>query len=144
MDHSGFDIAADLPQRGSRSQGVRAKKFLLTRVIDRTLPERLLNRARRAIARLGRERLRQSYFTAFWLESGARPANVLEEAVLALARRAKVRCAGMEWWIGRSYTTRLPIEFHFDHDIKGRAARHAVLSSVLFFNSVRGGQLAVT
>src|SRR4051812_15723537 len=118
MDQSGFDIEADLPQRGDRSQGGRAKKFRLTRVIDRTLPEGLVSRARRAIARLGRERLRESYFTTFWLESGARPANAIEETVLALARRARVRCAGMEWWIGRAYTTNLPIEFHFDHDVE--------------------------
>src|SRR5258706_16243810 len=110
MDHSGFDIEADLPQRGSRSQGVRAKKFLLTRVIDRTLPERLLNRARRAIARLGRERLHQSYFTTFWLESGAGPANVLEEAGLAPAPRPKGRCAGGGWWHGRPDTPPPPIE----------------------------------
>jgi hypothetical protein len=122
----------------------RVKKMQLTRVTDRTLPEALVARARRAIARLGAERLRESYFTTFWLERNAAPRNALEEAVLALARRARVHCAGMEWWIGRSYTTNLPIEFHFDHDVKGRAHRHPVLSSVFFFNSVRGGQLAVT
>src|SRR4051812_17227321 len=100
MDHSEFDIEADLPQRADRSQAARAKKIRLTRVTDRTLPVALVSRARRAIARLGAERLRQSYFTTFWLPDGARPANVLEEAVLALAQRAGVRCAGMEWWIG--------------------------------------------
>src|SRR5438477_5397942 len=144
MDHSGFDIEADLPQRGARSQAARAKKFRLTRVTDRVLPEALVARARRAIARLGVAGLAESYFTTFWLERGTRPAHAVEEAVLALARRARVRCAGMEWWIGRGYTTRMPIEFHFDHDVKGRSARHPVLSSVFFFNSVRGGHLAVT
>src|SRR5438552_2823300 len=39
MDHSGFDIEADLPQRGARSQAARAKKFRLTRVTDRVLRE---------------------------------------------------------------------------------------------------------
>jgi len=102
-------------------------------VTDRVLPETLVARARRAIARLGVAGL-----------AGARPAHAVEEAVLALARRARVRCAGMEWWIGRGYTTRMPIEFHFDHDVKGRSKRHPVLSSVFFFNSVRGGHLAVT
>ena len=36
------------------------------------------------------------------------------------------------------------MEFHFDEDVKGRRRRHPRLSSVFFFNSVRGGQLAVT
>jgi hypothetical protein len=51
----------------------------------------------------------------------------------------------VEWWIGRSYTTRVPVEFHFDQDVKARRGlRHPLVSSVFFFNAVRGGQLAVT
>ena len=124
----------------------RKKNFTLVRVIERALPDRLVSKARRAIARLGNERMRESYFTTFWLDEDARPENVIEEVVLALWKKhARVpNCAGMEWWIGRAYADRLPIEFHFDHDIKGRARRHPVLSSVFFFNSVSGGQLAVT
>lgn len=115
------------------------------RVIEAALPEALVLRARRAIARLGGERLRQSYFTTFWLPAGAPPAHALEEAVQALWRRAGTRCAGAEWWIGRSWTTEVPIGFHFDEDVKARRGlRHPLLSSVFFFNSVRGGQLAVT
>ena len=53
-------------------------------------------------------------------------------------------CAGAEWWIGRAHTTRIPVEFHFDQDVKGRGLRHPRLASVFFFNAVRGGQLAVT
>jgi hypothetical protein len=120
------------------------KKNSLVRVIDGALSEALVGRARRAIARLGRERLRESYFTTFWLARGERPQNAVEEAVAALRDRAGVRCAGVEWWIGRTHTTRVPIEFHFDHDVKGRARRHPKRSSVFFFNRVRGGQLAVT
>jgi hypothetical protein len=117
----------------------------LTRVIDDALPTALVARARRAIARLGSERFRESYFTTFWLARGARPAHDVEEAVLELWRRAGVRCGGVEWWIGRSYTTRVPVEFHFDQDVKARRGlRHPLVSSVFFFNSVRGGQLAVT
>jgi hypothetical protein len=116
----------------------------LTRVIDDALPASLVARARRAIARLESERFRESYFTTFWLARGARPAHDVEEAVLELWRRAGVRCGGAEWWIGRSYTTRVPVEFHFDQDVKGRARRHPLVSSVFFFNSVRGGHLAVT
>src|SRR6266481_1539513 len=139
MDQSEFDIgAADLTQRGGRSQA-------LVRVIDAALPDALVRRARAAVSRLGRERLRSSYFTTFWLAREAAPAHALEEAVLALWKLARPRlCAGAEWWIGRSHTTRIPLEFHFDRDVKGRLRRHPRLSSVFFFNPVRGGQLAVT
>ncbi len=115
------------------------------RVIDAALPDALVRRARAAITRLGRERLRSSYFTTFWLPRGVAPAHVVEEAALALWKLARPRgCAGAEWWIGRSHTTRIPLEFHFDQDVKGRRRRHPRLSSVFFFNPVRGGQLAVT
>lgn len=136
---------------------------MLARVIDSALPDALVRRARRLIARLGEERLRESYFTTFWLARGASPAHPIEEAVLALSDRALLspggsakaerpfavdrpvaRVSGAEWWIGRSYTTSLPIGFHFDEDVKGGQARHPLLSSVFFFNSVRGGQLAIT
>jgi hypothetical protein len=139
MDQSEFDIgAADLPQRGGRSQA-------LVCVIDAALPDALVRRARAAISRLGRERLRSSYFTTFWLPRGVPPAHALEEAVLALWKLAGPRgCAGAEWWIGRSHTTRIPLEFHFDQDVRGRLRSHPRLSSVFFFNPVRGGQLAVT
>jgi hypothetical protein len=138
MDHSEFDMeSADLPQRAGRSQA-------LVRRIEPALPESLVRRARRAIARLGNERFRKSYFTTFWLARGSQPAHALEDAVLALWKRAGIRCAGVEWWIGRAHTNRLPIEFHFDHDVKGRVLRHPRVSSVFFFNSVRGGHLAVT
>jgi len=114
-------------------------------VIDAALDPALLRRARAAIARIGGERLRESYFTTFWLPRSASPANCLEEAVLALWPLARPRgCSGAEWWIGRAFTTRIPVEFHFDQDVKGRKRRHPRLSSVLFFNRVRGGQLAVT
>jgi hypothetical protein len=119
----------------------------LVRIRDGALPERSVRRARRAISRLGSERLRESYFTTFWLERGAAPANPVEEAVLALWTIAAPgpRCAGAEWWIGRSYTTDVPVGFHFDQDVRARRGlRHPLLSSVFFFNRVRGGQLAVT
>src|SRR5205807_1087122 len=75
----------------------------------------------------------------------AAPAHAVEEAVLALWPLAGARrCGGAEWWIGRAYTTDVPVEFHFDQDVKGRHRRHPRLSSVFFFNPVRGGQLAVT
>jgi hypothetical protein len=138
MDQSGFDIAGDLPHREGRSQD-------LVRVIDAAVPDALALRARRAIARLGSERFRDSYFTTFWLPRGAKPAHPLEELVVALWKVARPRgCSGAEWWVGRAFTHRLPIEFHFDQDVKGRKLRHPRVSSVFFFNRVRGGHLAVT
>src|SRR4051794_25415816 len=118
MDQSGRDIAGDLPHREGRSQD-------LVRVIDAAAADALVSRARRAIARIGRERFRDSYFTTFWLARGAKAAHPLEELVQALWRVARPRsCAGAEWWIGRAQTGRLPIEFHFDQDVKGRKVRH--------------------
>ena len=111
-------------------------------MIDGALPDALVARGRRAISKL--EGMRDSYFRTFWLSRDAAPANVLEEMVSALSRSAGVRCAGAEWWVGRAWVDRLPIEFHFDHDLKGPTLRHPLLSSVFFFNRVRGGHLAVT
>jgi hypothetical protein len=138
MDQSGLDIAGDLPQRGVRSQA-------LVRVIDSALPDATVDAARRAIARLGDSRLRESYFTTFWLAGDREPQHAVERAVRALSRKARPRgCSGAEWWLGRSYTNDVPIEFHFDEDVRGKKAVHPKLSSVFFFNRVRGGQLAVT
>jgi hypothetical protein len=129
------------------SAGPSAAPPALVQVLDGALEAALVRRARRAIARLGAARLRQSYFTTFWMPRGEPPANAVEEAVLALWSLAAPdrRCAGAEWWIGRSYTNEVPIGFHFDQDVRAaRGLRHPLLSSVFFFNRVRGGQLAVT
>jgi hypothetical protein len=126
-------------------EGARAGH--LVRVLDHALEDSVVRRARLAIAWLGTEALRESYFTTFWLARGELPENPVEEAVLALWRLAGPgsRCAGAEWWIGRSYTTDVPVGFHFDQDVRSRRGlRHPRLSSVFFFNRVRGGQLAVT
>jgi hypothetical protein len=123
---------------------------VLIRTIDGALPPALFRRARAAIARLGKERLAKSYWTTFWMPLGAPPAHALEEAVLRLAPVAlgRSRAAGAEWWLGRSYTNDVPIELHFDQDVKlseaGGPLQHPLVSSVLFFNQVRGGQLVVT
>lgn len=119
----------------------------IARVIEGALPPALFRRARSAVARLGTQRLRESYFTTFWLPRDAPAVNPVEEAVAVLWRIADPgpRCSGAEWWIGRSYTTAVPIGFHFDQDVKARRGlRHPIFSSVLFFNRVRGGQLAIT
>ncbi|HVI24088.1 MAG TPA: hypothetical protein VM691_11425, partial [Myxococcales bacterium] len=67
-----------MPQSGPAGQD-------LVRKIERALPGSLFRRARRAIARIGTEGLRQSYFTTFWLPRGAAPSHAVEEAVLALS-----------------------------------------------------------
>ena len=92
MDQSEFDIgSADLPQRGQRSQA-------LVRVIDGALPEPLVRRARAAIARIGTERLRQSYFTTFWLargRSGPRTRGRGGDGAVAPGAAARLRRSGM-------------------------------------------------
>lgn len=116
------------------------------RVIEPALPPGLFRRARAAVKRLGTSRLQKSYWTTFWLPRSAKAAHPIEEAVVALARfAAPARASGMEWWIGRSYTSAVPIGFHFDQDVKARTGlRHPLVSTVFFFNRVKGGQLAVT
>jgi hypothetical protein len=147
MQHRG-----SVPQRKAGSQD-RSRNFFATaarplaRVVEGVLDDRLVTRARRAIARLGTRGLRQSYFTTFWLPRGEPPANAVEEAVQVLWSVAAPgrRCTGAEWWIGRSYTTEVPVGFHFDQDVRAaRGLRHPLVSSVFFFNRVRGGQLAIT
>ena len=123
--------------------------------------------ARRAIAALPVRSLRASYFTTFWLarealeqaqgpgsraraqhrRAGPQPLSPIERLVARLWPLAEPSpaCTGVEWWVGRAYTNALPIGFHFDQDVKAlRGFRHPLLSSVFFFNRVRGGQLAVT
>lgn len=116
------------------------------RIVEAAARAGLVRRARRAISRLGGARVEQSYWTTFWMPRGAEPACGVEELVQELWARAGPRGArGAEWWIGRSYTTRIPLGFHFDEDVKaGTRFRHPQLSSVFFFNRVRGGQLAIT
>jgi hypothetical protein len=96
--------------------------------------------------------MKQGYWTTFWMPLGAPPAHAFEELALALRPHALAfagagakRIGGIEWWLGRSYTNHIPVGFHFDLDVKGRGAvRYPLVSSVFFFNRVRGGQLAVT
>ena len=123
----------------------------LVRVVEEALPAPLFRSVRRAIGRLKAEKLAQSYWTTFWMPLDASPLHPVEEAVLSLSKLALPRghrCLGAEWWLGRSHTTNVPIELHFDQDVKLRDAGgpllHPAVSTVLFFNRVRGGQLAIT
>jgi hypothetical protein len=120
---------------------------------DQAAPPLLVSAARRAIARLPVHVLRHSYFTTFWLPASPnrRAPRELESPIERLVAflwqlaDPPPGCAGVEWWIGRAHTNALPIGFHFDQDVKARRGlRHPLLSSVFFFNRVRGGQLAVT
>jgi hypothetical protein len=131
---------------------VRPQALLALRK-DQAAPPLLVSAARRAIARLPVHVLRHSYFTTFWLPASPnrQPPRELEspiERLVAFLWRLAdppSSCSGVEWWIGRAHTNALPIGFHFDQDVKARRGfRHPLLSSVFFFNRVRGGQLAIT
>jgi hypothetical protein len=121
-------------------------------VIEDAAPTALVARAARLFARVGAERMKEGYWTTFWMPHGARPAHAFEALAVALRPHALAaagagasKIAGSEWWLGRSYTSHIPVGFHFDLDVKGKGAvRYPVLSSVFFFNRVRGGQLAIT
>jgi hypothetical protein len=104
---------------------------------------------RRAVARLGHERLRRTYQTTFWFDL-CRPTSVAEEAITQLLERLPTRrgVIGAEWWLSRMKTTDVQVDFHRDRDEKralaGRGEVHPTFSSVLFLNRTRGGALAVT
>jgi hypothetical protein len=121
----------------------------LVQLIEGALPEALFRRLLRRVGALGSECLRNTYQTTFWYDFGE-PANVVEEAILALRPRVvgRRRIAGVEWWLSRMSTTDVRVDFHQDRDEKlalrtGRLV-HPRLSSVLFLNRARGGALAVT
>lgn len=112
------------------------------------LPAALFARLLRAVESLGETRLRQTWQTTFWFPRGAEPTNLVEEAIGLLPWPRRSGITGAEWWLSRMRTSRVPIDFHQDHDIeraeRGGPVRHPVLSSVLFLNHSTGGLLAVT
>ena len=117
---------------------------------DAALPDALFFRLWRAVRGLGNERLRESYWTSFWFDLGP-PRTLVDEAVLALQRRfpaVLAGVAGVEWWLGRTDLRRVPIELHCDRDNalfdRTGTLRHPAVSSVLYFNRVKGGALLVT
>ena len=152
-----------MPQRSRGSQAgshAQTQPAPLATVIDAAAPTALVSRAARLFTRLGTQRMKEGYFTTFWLPLRTQPvhaaataaANAFEGLALALLPHALAkagpgaeRIVGLEWWLGRSYTNRVPLGFHFDLDVKGKGAvRYPLVSSVFFFNRVRGGQLAIT
>ena len=121
----------------------------LVQLTEGALPEALFRRLLRRVGALGSERLRDTYQTTFWYDFGP-PANVVEEAILALRPQVvgRRRIAGVEWWLSRMSTTDVRVDFHQDRDEKlalstGKLV-HPRLSSVLFLNRARGGALVVT
>ncbi len=115
---------------------------------DPALPGPLFRRVLRAVTALGEAHLRHTWQTTFWFPRGAAPSNVVEEAIARLPLPRARGIEGAEWWLSRMRTSRVPIDFHRDHDIElaeaGGPLRHPALSSVLFLNNCTGGLLAVT
>ena len=120
----------------------------LLRPFDPALPERLFAAAHARLLRVGPA---ATYWRTFWYPLGSPATNVVEALIPSLQTHLPAsthRVIGVEWWIGRMHTTRVPLDFHHDRDLQlfertGRL-RHPIWSSVLFFNRVRGGSLLVT
>jgi hypothetical protein len=112
------------------------------------LPDALFRRVLRQVRALGEEGLRGTWQRTFWFPLGARPSNVIEEAIGALNFPVPARATGAEWWLSRMRTSHVGIDFHRDHDIVlaegGGPVRHPLVSTVLFLNRCTGGLLAVT
>lgn len=121
---------------------------VLLAIHDRALSGAQFARLWRRLRAVGDERLRQSYWTTFWFDFGE-PRNAVDEAVLALRSRFGLGqgAAGVEWWLGRTDLRRVPIELHADRDNRlfdsTGELRHPAVSSVLYFNRVKGGALLV-
>jgi len=116
----------------------------LITVVDDVLPAPLLRALTAAVDRVGP---RASYWKTFWYPL-ASPENVVERAIDALAPRVPGDFSGVEWWLGRMDTRRVPLDFHHDRDLaefeaSGRV-RHPAISSVLYLSTPVGGRLAVT
>ncbi|MDP2269845.1 MAG: hypothetical protein Q8N23_06770 [Archangium sp.] len=127
------------------------KKPLVT-IIDDALPEAQHRALKRAIVRLGSERIVAGYQTTFWFPLDAQPSNRVEQAVLSLAALlpAKHRrgVTGVEWWLSRMRTSNVKVDFHRDRDNarfdQTGEETHPKISSLLYLSDSRGGLLAVT
>jgi hypothetical protein len=121
-------------------------------LVDDALPARRFRSLARALSRVGRERLRESYQTTFWFGFEQPPSNLVEDAVLELREHVpsalRRQVIGVEWWLSRMRTSNVKVDFHRDRDNAhfartGREVRPK-LSSVFYVNRCRGGLLAVT
>jgi hypothetical protein len=120
----------------------------LVHLVDGAVSASLFRRVRERVARLGGERLEQTYQTTFWFPFHA-PSAVTEEVILALRPLVPQKgVVGVEWWLSRMWTRDVQVDFHRDRNeaLARRTGRqrHPRLSSVLFLNRVQGGALAVT
>jgi hypothetical protein len=117
---------------------------------DAALPSALFSRLRRAVDRVGEQRLRATYQTTFWYPLGEEPKMIVEQCAQEVRRHLPPLpdIIGVEWWLSRMRTTDVRVDFHQDRDEKLALERgklvHPRVSSVLFLNAVRGGLLAVT
>src|SRR5438046_1646569 len=88
-------------------------------LFEDALPGALFRRLGRALRAVGTERIEDmgSYDTTFWFPFGAKPANVVEEAVTHLCTLIQPgpECIGMEWWLGRLERGQ-SLPFHTDRD----------------------------
>ncbi len=127
------------------------KKPLVT-IIDDALPEAAHRALKRAIVRLGTERIVVGYQTTFWFPFDAEPSNRVEQAVLALAALLPVKqrrgVTGVEWWLSRMRTSNVKVDFHRDRDNarfdETGEEMNPRVSSLLYLSASRGGLLAVT
>jgi hypothetical protein len=105
------------------------------------LPKPLFRRLVHAVNAVGTERMEDmgSYSTTFWFPLGAKPTNVVEEAIEKLRRFVQPgpQCIGMEWWLGRLAPGE-SLPFHTDRDRSLRQATgeivHPLWSSILYLN----------
>src|SRR6266480_1507951 len=110
-------------------------------LFEDALPGALFRRLGRALRAVGTERIEDmgSYDTTFWFPFGAKPANVVEEAVTHLCTLIQPgpECIGMEWWLGRLERGQ-SLPFHTDRDRSLRKETgqivHPLWSSILYLN----------
>ena len=118
--HPGRSLAANgsgayLPFSGSCRSTVEP----LVQLTESALPERPVPPPAAARGGAGLRAPAHTYQTTFWYDFGE-PANVVEEAILALRPRVvgRRRIAGVEWWLSRMSTTDVRVDFHQDRDEK--------------------------
>ncbi len=122
----------------------------LVQLVDDALPSAEFARLLRGIERLHGERLRAGYQTTFWYDLETPPTNLVERAVgrLRAYLPSTKNVRGVEWWLSRTRTSNVKVDFHRDRDNAWfdahQVERHPTWSTVLYLNRCRGGLLAVT
>ncbi len=110
-------------------------------LFEDALPAALFRQLGRAVRAVGTERMEDmgTYSTTFWFPVGAKPGNVVEEAVSLLFTMVQPgpECIGMEWWLGRLKPGE-SLPFHTDRDRSLRKEKgqivHPLWSSILYLN----------